>query len=103
MISNLVSSILNPPATAATADKAAAQQLDDDKNRPVPTAGLAARPVATRLERASVHQSGAGERIDYFHAAKKMIRDALSDFSGGVRESLGDIGLNDGIDRKSVV
>jgi hypothetical protein len=100
MISNLVSSILNPAATAVAADKAAAQQLDDDRNRPVPSAGFAARPVAARLERASVHQGGAGERIDYFHAAKKMIRDALSDFSGGVRESLADIGLDDGMAEK---
>ena len=100
MISNLVSSIFNPSATAVAADKAAAQQLDDDKSRPVPSAGIAARPVAARLERVSVQQSGAGQRIDYFHAAKKMIRDALSDFSGGVQESLADIGLNDGMAEK---
>ena len=100
MISNLVSSILNPSATAVAADKAAAHQLDDDKNRPVPSTGFAAKPVAAHLDRVSVHQSGAGERIDYFHAAKRMVRDALSDFSGGVQESFSEIGLNDGMAEK---
>ena len=95
MISNLVSSILNPSATAEAAAKAASQQLDDDKNRPIPSTGFTAKPVAARLDRVSVHQSGAGERIDYFHAAKKMIREALSDFAGGVRQSFIDIGLDD--------
>lgn len=95
MISNLVSSILNPSATAGAADKAAAHQLDDDKNRPIPSTGFSAKPVAARLDRVSVHQSGAGERIDYFHAAKKMLREALSDFAGGVQESFTDMGLDD--------
>jgi hypothetical protein len=95
MISNLVSSILNPSATAVAADKAAAHQLDDDKNRPVPSTGFSAKPVTARLDRVSVHQSGAGERVDYFHAAKKMLREALSDFAGGIKESFGDIGLDD--------
>jgi len=40
MISNLASSLLNPGATAGAADKAAAHQLDDDKNRPIPSTGL---------------------------------------------------------------
>ncbi len=97
MISNLVSSILNPSATAGAADKAAAHQLDDDKNRPIPSTGFTAKPVAARLDRVSVHQSGAGERIDYFHAAKKMLREALWDFAGGVRESFAGICLDDGM------
>lgn len=97
MISNLVSSILNPSAMAGDADKAAAHQLDDDKNRPIPSTGFAANPVKPSLERVSVNQSGASERVDYFHAAKKMIRDALSDFAGGVRDSFVDIGLDDGM------
>ena len=71
MISNLVSSLLNPAAMAGAADKAAAHQLDDDKNRPVPSTGFAAKPVVSHVDRVSVHQSDAGERIDYFHAAKK--------------------------------
>jgi len=100
MISNLVSSILNPSATAGAADKAAARQLDDDKNRPVPLTGFTAKPVAGHLDRVSVLQSGAGERIDYFHAAKKMLREALSDFAAGVRGSFADIGLDDGMAEK---
>ena len=95
MISNLVSSILNPSATAGAAEKAAAHQLDNDKNRPVPSTGFTAKPVAPRLDRVSVHQSGAGDRIDYFHAAKNMIREALSNFSGGVQKSFADIGFDD--------
>lgn len=95
MISNLVSSILNPSATAGAADKAAAHQLDDDKNRPIPSPGFSAKPVAARLDRVSVHQSGAGERVDYFHAAKNMLRAALSDFAGGVQDSFVEIGLDD--------
>lgn len=100
MISNLVSSILNPSATAVAADKAASHQLDDDKNRPIPSTGFAAQPVATRFDRVSIHQSGAGERVDYFHAAKKMIRDALADFAGGISESFADIGFDDGMAEK---
>lgn len=100
MISNLVSSILNPSATAVAADQAAAHKLDDDKNRPVPSTGIAAKPVAPHLDRVSVRQTGAGERIDYFHAAKRMVRDALMDFSGGVQESFSEIGLNDGMAEK---
>jgi len=71
MISNLVSSILNPTANAAAADKAAAHQLQDDKNRPDPTVGTVAKTVSAHLKRASIHQSGFGEQIDYYHAAKK--------------------------------
>lgn len=100
MISHLVSSILNPSATAVAADKAAAQKLDEDRSRPVATTGISATPTATRLNRASVLQSGAGERIDYFHASKKMLRDSLADFSGGVQESLSGIGLDDGTAEK---
>ena len=97
MISNLVSSLLNPAAMAGAADKAAAHQLDDDKNRPVPSTGFAAKPVVSHVDRVSVHQSDAGERIDYFHAAKKMIREALADFGGGIQESFGDIGFDEGM------
>lgn len=94
MISHLVSSILNPGVVPGVADKSTAQPQDDDRNRPIIGAGVAARPVAARLNRASVYQSGAGERIDYFHAAKKMLRTALSDFNGGVQESFAEIGLD---------
>ncbi len=100
MISNLVSSILNPSATMVAADQAAAHQLDDDKNRPIPSTGIAAKPVVARLDRVSVHQSGAGERVDYFHASKRMIRDALSDFAGGVQVAFANIGLDDGMAEK---
>lgn len=97
MISNLVSSILNPAALAGAADKSASHQLDEDKNKQLPIASLAARPAVAHRDRISVHQSGADERIDYFHSAKNMLRDALSDFAGGVRASLADIGLEDGL------
>jgi hypothetical protein len=100
MISNLVSSILNPSATMVAADQAAAHKLDDDKNQPIPSTGVAAKPVAARLDRVSVHQSGAGERVDYFHASKRMIRDALSDFAGGVQVAFANIGLDDGMAEK---
>jgi len=100
MISTLVSTLLNPAATAGAADKAAAHQQDEDKNRPIISTGMTARPAAARLDRVSVHQSGAGARIDYFHAAKKMLRDSLTDFAGGVRESFADIGLDDGMTEK---
>ncbi len=100
MISTLVSSILNPAAAAGSADKAATQQQDEDKNRPIISTGMTARPATARLDRVSVHQSGAGARIDYFHAAKKMLRDSLTDFAGGIRESFADIGLDDGMTEK---
>ena len=100
MISNLVSSILNPSATTGAADKAAALKLDDDKNRPIPSTGFAAKPVVARLDRVAVRQSGAGERIDYFHAAKKMLSDALTDFAGGVRDGFADIGLENDMPEK---
>jgi hypothetical protein len=97
MISHLVSSILNPSATAAAADKAAAHQSDDEKSRAIPSTGFVAKPVANQLDRMTVNQSGAADRIDYFHTAKNMLRDALSDFSGGVQESLKEVGLDDGM------
>jgi hypothetical protein len=100
MISNLVSSILNPSATVVAADQAAAHRLDEGKNQPVPSTGYEAKPVATRLNRLSVHQSGAGERVDYFHASKQMLRDALSDFAGGVQLSFATIGLEEGMAEK---
>ena len=79
MISHLVSSIFNPNAAAGAAEKAAAHQMDDDKNRPILSTGTMARPISAGLDRLSVDQGAAAERVDYFHAAKKMIRDALSD------------------------
>ena len=94
MISNLVSSILNPAATAVAADKAAAHQLEDDKKQPVPLTGLGSRSISAQLDRASVLRTGSGERVDYFHSAKKMIKEAFDDFSGGVGESLTDIGVD---------
>ena len=97
MISNLVSSLLHPAATAGATDKATAHQLDDDKIRPIPSTGFTAKPVVSRLERNLVYQSGAGERIDYFHAAKNMLREALSDFACGLQASFSDIGLDDGM------
>lgn len=100
MISNLVSSILNPSATAGAAEKAVAHQMDDDKTRPNPAAVFAAKPVSSQLERVSVNQSGTLERIDYYHTAKKMIRDAFADLAGGVQSSFGEIGLDDGMAEK---
>ena len=68
--------------------------------RSLTTTGFAAKPVAARLERVAVHQRGASERIDYFHAAKNMLREALSDFSGGVQASFTEIGFDDGMAEK---
>ena len=47
MISNIVSSILNPTATAANAEKAAQLQTERDADRPVISTALAAKAVAT--------------------------------------------------------
>jgi len=60
MISNLVSSLLNPVATAGAADKAAVHQLDDDKNRPIPSTGFTAKPVVSRLDRAASNRHSYG-------------------------------------------
>lgn len=97
MISNFVFLLLNPGATAGAADKAAAHQLDDDKNRPIPSTGLTAKPVVSRLERDSVYQSGGGERIDCFHTAKNILWEARSDFTGGLQASFFDICHDDGM------
>ena len=97
MISNIVSSILNPTATAANAEKAAQLQTERDADRPVISTALAAKAVATGLTRHAVDQSNKTEQIDYFHSAKKLIRDALRDFNHGVRDSFDVLGFGDGM------
>jgi len=97
MISNLVSSILNPAATLANADKAAQQQTGADTDRPVVATALAAKAVATGLTRNAVDQGNKSDQIDYFHTAKHLIRDALKDFSQGVQDSFDILGFGDGL------
>lgn len=97
MISNIISSILNPAATISNADKAAQLQADNDRDRPVVATALAAKAVATGLGRQSVDQSNKSDQIDYFHAAKQLIRDALKDFSHGVHDSFDMLGFGDGM------
>ncbi|MBT5048974.1 MAG: hypothetical protein HOM58_10775 [Rhodospirillaceae bacterium] len=97
MISNLVSSILNPTATAANADRATQLQTEQDTDRPVVSTALAAKAVASGLTRQAVDQSNKSDQIDYFHAAKKMIHDALKDFGHGVRDSFDVLGFGGGM------
>lgn len=100
MISNIVSSILNPAATAANADKATQLQTEQDTDRPVVSTALAAKAVATGLTRHAVDQSNKSDQIDYFHAAKQLIRDTLKDFSHGVHDSFGILGFGEGMTGK---
>lgn len=97
MISNIVSSILNPAATAANAEKATQLQTERDTDRPVVSTALAAKAVASGLTRQAVDQGNKSEQIDYFHSAKKLIRDALKDFSHGVHDSFDVLGFGDGM------
>lgn len=97
MISNIVSSILNPVAIAANADRATQLQTERDTDRPVVSTALAAKAVASGLTRQAVEQSNKSDEIDYFHTAKNLIRAALKDFSHGVEDSLGVLGFGDGM------
>lgn len=97
MISNIVSSILNPAATLSNADKAAQLLANNDSDRPIVATALAAKAVATGLTRQAIDQSNKTDQIDYFHAAKQLVHDALKDFSQGVKDSFDVLGFGEGI------
>jgi hypothetical protein len=97
MISNIVSSIFNPAANINNADKALQQRIEQDTDRPVVTTAVAAKAVSSSLTRQAVDQGSKSEQIDYFHAAKHLIQDALKDFSHGVKDSFGVLGLGEGM------
>ena len=99
MISSLVSSILTPlSANVANAgEKSAAQQLEQDRNRPAMATVIAARPVISNPLNPIVDQGGAAGGIDYFHAAKHMLGQAFGNFHDDMHDAFRGLGFGDGM------
>lgn len=97
MLSSIVSSIFNPAATISNAEKANQQQTQADTDRSAVSTAIAAKAVSSGLTRQAVDQSYKADRVDYFHSAKQLIRDALKDFSHGVQDSFDILGFGDGL------